>query len=410
MRIGSVSALVLTAFALAACTGTPSDGTTTDATTLDMCGLSCPDGTPADGITDANGDGVDDNADGNDSSTDGGNTANLPASTSDVTIALETSVYTPPTSGTSLSVLAFNPLTAPGSQKITIDTNTDSNGNWPTPVTMTEYLPGTNQPDPYNAGVDVNGGTACVGCVGYHEYRAISNTPGKVRDEELQVWGWTNSYATQYRNATSSDAPQQAWSFGGTKTALTDMPTSGSASYNGRFVGTAKTSNWIKPAGSDVDPNALWRIQGASTLTANFGAGGTVAGKLTPDTWESDQSGIGGTYTWFVGSAGTVAEPDYEFYHTTVDLNGAITGNTYAGAATIAGDGVFDPGFVSGDNPMYGGFFGPGGAETTGIFTVYGVDPSPIGGSAGINDDRRGYLTMSGAFNGTCTSGVGACP
>ncbi|HLA01928.1 MAG TPA: hypothetical protein VJ019_04125, partial [Aestuariivirga sp.] len=65
MRIGSVSLLVLAAFALAACEGTPSTGSTTSNASLDLCGLACPDGTPEDdGINDANGDGIDDDADG----------------------------------------------------------------------------------------------------------------------------------------------------------------------------------------------------------------------------------------------------------------------------------------------------------------------------------------------------------
>ena len=45
-------------------------------------------------------------------------------------------------------------------------------------------------------------------------------------------------------------------------------------------------------------------------------------------------------------------------------------------------------------------FFGAGAAETTGVFHVYGVDPFPLGGSAGHNDDSFGYLTINGAFNG----------
>jgi len=293
-----------------------------------------------------------------------------------------------PASGTSLSKLLNDPLSGPPTtQKIVIDTNTSSNGSWPTPVTMNEYLPGSNAPDPTGNG---NGGS-----VTYNEYRAISNTPGQERDEELQVWAWNDSYATQYRNAASGgEASQQAWSFGGNKTALTDMPVSGSATYNGRFVATAKSSNWIKPSGADIDPNALWRVQGASTVTANFGPAGTVTGTLTPETWESFQQGVSDWYTWTVGTVGTVAEPDYEIYNAQVALAGTITGNTYAGTATLDGT------FVSGDNPMYGGFFGTGASETTGIFNVYGVDPDPIGGSAGINDDRRGFLTINGAFNG----------
>ena len=386
MRIGSVSALVLAAFALAACEGSPTTGSSASNASLALCGLSCPD--PTDGGTnDADGDGVDDGADGDDSSTDGGNTTDLSPTNADVTIALQDSNLQQPTSGTSLSQLLNNPLSGPPTtQRIVIDTNTSSNGSWPTPVTMNEYLPGSSLPDPTGNG---NGGS-----VTYNEYRAISNTPGQERDEELQVWAWNDSYATQYRNASGGgEASQQAWSFGGNKTALASMPVGGSANYTGRFVATAKSTNWIKPSGADIDPNALWRVQGASSVDANF-ATASVTGTLTPETWTSFQSGVSGWYTWNVGTPGTVAEPDYSIYNTEVALAGTITGNTYAGTATLDGT------FVSGDNPMYGGFFGAGASETTGIFNVYGVDPDPIGGSAGINDDRRGFLTINGAFNG----------
>jgi hypothetical protein len=387
MRIGSVSALVLAAFALAACEGSPTTGSSASSASLALCGLACPDPTDGGGGNDADGDGVDDGADGDDSSTDGGNTTDLSPTNADVTIALQNSNLQQPASGTSLSQLLNNPLSGPpATQRIVIDTNTSGNGSWPTPVTMNEYLPGSTLPDPTGNG---NGGS-----VTYNEYRAISNTPGQERDEELQVWAWNDSYATQYRNASGGgEASQQAWSFGGNKTALASMPVGGSANYTGRFVATAKSTNWIKPSGADIDPNALWRVQGASTVNANF-ATASVTGTLTPETWTSFQSGVSGWYTWNVGTVGTVAEPDYSIYNTEVALAGTITGNTYAGTATLDGN------FVSGDNPMYGGFFGAGASETTGIFNVYGVDPDPIGGSAGINDDRRGFLTINGAFNG----------
>lgn len=387
MRIGSVSALVLAAFALAACEGSPTTGSSASSASLALCGLACPDPTDGGGGNDADGDGVDDGADGDDSSTDGGNTTDLSPTNADVTIALQNSNLQQPASGTSLSQLLNNPLSGPpATQRIVIDTNTSGNGSWPTPVTMNEYLPGSTLPDPTGNG---NGGS-----VTYNEYRAISNTPGQECDEELQVWAWNDSYATQYRNASGGgEASQQAWSFGGNKTALASMPVGGSANYTGRFVATAKSTNWIKPSGADIDPNALWRVQGASTVDANF-ATASVTGTLTPETWTSFQSGVSGWYTWNVGTVGTVAEPDYSIYNTEVALAGTITGNTYAGTATLDGN------FVSGDNPMYGGFFGAGASETTGIFNVYGVDPDPIGGSAGINDDRRGFLTINGAFNG----------
>ena len=165
---------------------------------------------------------------------------------------------------------------------------------------MNEYVPGTTAVDPTGHN---NGGAGA----GYREYRAYSTEPGKERDESLQVWAWTDAYATQYRNTPNGgEAANQAWSFGGNKTALAAMPGGGSATYNGRFVGTAKTANYKKPDGATIDPNALWRVEGASALTANFGAGGTVNGTLTPETWTSDQEGISGTYMKTV--VGTTAQ------------------------------------------------------------------------------------------------------
>ncbi len=391
MRIASVSALVLSAFSLAACSGASGGGSSTSASSLDLCGLSCPDGTSGGG-SNGSGGGTGTGT----GSTGGGNTANL--ATGDTTIALESSILVTPSKGTSLSKLASTTAeilagTKPTTQKFTIYTNTSSNGSWPTPVTMNEYVPGTQAVDPYNVGVNANGGAG----TNYREYRALSGQGANARDEELQVWAWDNSYATQYRNASGGgEATQQAWSFGGNKTALTEMPTGGSATYDGRFVATAKTANYLKPDGADIDPNGLWMVQGASTVNANF-ATAAVTGTLTPETWESYQTGISGYYTKVVGSAGTVTQPDYSFYNATVSLKGTITGNTYAGTADLNNQ------YVSGDNPMYGGFFGTGATETTGVFNVYGTDPAPVGGSAGINDDRRGFLTINGAFHGTCS-------
>jgi hypothetical protein len=409
MRIGSASVLVLAAFALAACEGSPTTGSSASNASLALCGLSCPD--PTDGGTnDSDGDGVDDGADGDDSSTDGGNTTNLNPTTADVTIAVESSRFVNPSGNTtSLSVLSAgtSPTTTtaqilgaakPTQLTIQIDTNSSSNGNWPTPVQMTEYLPGTNRVD--NTGGN-KGGTDCLPNCGYREYRIYSNEAGQERDESLQVWAWNESYAAHYNNESGGGDPaQQAWSFGGNRTPVGSMPGGGSATYNGRFVATAKTENYLKPSGAVIDPNALWRVQGASTVTANFGTT-AVTGALTPETWESFQSGISGWYMKTVGETPTppfdaIETPDYSFYNTTVALGGTITGNTYSGnTATLSGP------FISGDETMHGGFFGAAAAETTGVFHVTGTDPDPIGGSAGITDPRRAFLTIQGAFNGT---------
>ena len=453
MRIGSASALVLAAFALAACEGSPTTGSSASNATLDLCGLACPFGNPTSGTNVVN-----DESDGDDSSTDGGNTSDLSPLTADTTIALESSRLVTPsgnipslsllTAGTSPTTTTAQILsgTKPTQLTIAVDTNSGTNAAWPTPAQMDQYDYGTQDITWYRLGhyvttativdsssvpvgswdpvsqryeftstgnaIDMrdpfyaaqimdsraNGGAG----TDYREYRVYSTKVGQERDESLQVWAWGDSYATQYRVTPSGgEAAQQAWSFGGNKTPLVDMPTTGSATYNGRFVATAKTANYLKPSGAFIDPNALWRVQGASQVTANFGPSGTVSGTLTPETWTSFQSGLsGGTYVKTVGVdpilPNTLIEmPDYSFYYTTVALSGAITGNTYAGEANLSGA------YISGDQTMYGGFFGATGAETTGVFHVTGMDPDPIGGSAGINDDKRGYLTMQGAFHGT---------
>lgn len=403
MRIGSVSALVLAAFALAACEGSPTTGSSASVATLDLCGLGCPFGTPTGGGSGGNT--PNDPTDGDDSSTDGGNTTNLSPLTADTTIALESSRLVKPsgnipslsllTAGTSPATTTAQILSGSKPTKLTIavDTNSSSNGSWPTPLQMTEYTYGSTAPDPTGGN---NGGAGA----GYREYRVYSTEAGKERDETLQVWAWSDSYATQYRvTPNGGEAIQQAWSFGGNKTPLASMPVGGSATYNGRFVATAKTANYLKPSDALIDPNALWRVQGASQVTANFGTAG-ITGTLTPETWTSFQEGISATYMKTVGVTPTppysvIETPNYSFYNTTVALNGTITGNTYAGTADLSGA------FISGDQTMYGGFFGATGAETTGVFHVTGMDPYPVGGSAGINDDKRAYLTIQGAFNGT---------
>ena len=91
-------------------------------------------------------------------------------------------------------------------------------------------------PDGTNA-VDYTGGNNGGAGAGYREYRAYSTEVGQERDESLQVWAWSDSYATQYRNTPSGgEATQAAWSFGGNRTPLVDMPVAGSATYDGRLL------------------------------------------------------------------------------------------------------------------------------------------------------------------------------
>jgi hypothetical protein len=257
-----------------------------------------------------------------------------------------------------------------------------------------------------------NGGTKD----NYREYRVKDDSIN--RDELLQVWAWDNSYATQYQNVIGGGTPkQQAWSFGGNATSV--MPTGGSATYKGRFVAAAKTSGWVKPEGADIDPNALWRVEGQSSMDANF-ASGAVDGTLTPETWTSKQTLNGQKidYTWNTTassnpSTGTIKAPDYYYiYDTKVAINAKLDPSATAGtvANTFSGRATLDEPYITYTNPAHGGFFDPDAGEITGIFNAAGARPDPIGGTAGINDSTNGYLTINGAFNGKCTNAGGVCP
>jgi hypothetical protein len=273
---------------------------------------------------------------------------------------------------------------------------------------MPEYEWGSNQPDFFSVYPPKLGSTS------YKEYRNISAT-GESTDEVLQVWNFSDSYATQYRNVPSGgEANNQAYSFGGAKTLIDEMPTEATATYTGSYGSSAKSWNWVAPSTDDtsiftiVDPNNLWMSNGAATVTANFGSG-KVDGELTPLTWKWFDAG----WWHYDRPTDTLYAPDGDtytgdekivpgFFATGITLKGNIAGNTYSGTASL------DQSFVSTDNPMYGGFFGTNAKETTGIFSVLAVSPDPIGGEYPINDDRRGYLTHSGIFNGKCQAG-GAC-
>ena len=353
----------------------------------------------------------------------------------------------------------LDPLNKPTQLKIGVDTEGTGNSQWSVPILMDEYLAGTHDETWYRLGyftgsatVDSNGYTVAWDAAdqrfeyttgpasflgrpadytdatlaaniallmapnanagagaNYREYRALSKSAG--RDEVLQVWAFDESYTLQYRNRSGGgEAKQQAWSFGGNAT--TAMPTSGSGIYSGRFAATAKSENWIQPDGSDINPNALWQVEGATSIAADFGTG-DVSGTLTPETWSSYQSGAVGYYTWNnLTSAATAAQPNFtEIYGTVVDISGSIdqtTGAIPTNSANFTGEANLS-GYETGDNPVYGGFFGTNAEEVAGVFSAYGIDPQPIGGSAGINDDRNAYLTINGAFHGDCQVASTGC-
>lgn len=222
MRIGSVSLLVLSAFALAACEETPTTGSTASNATLDLCGLNCPDPALTDDSATPPVTPTDPTALPN---TNVGNSTKH--TTGDTTIVLESAVLKSPANGShsKLTLTSGTPNTA----KIQIDTKTSNNSNWPIPKTMDEYQYGT----------DATGGAGLGGTC--KEYRSLTATDtGTTVDEELQVWTWDYSYGTQYREvAGGGDARRQAWSFGGTKTAA--MPSGGTANYTGRYGATSKS-------------------------------------------------------------------------------------------------------------------------------------------------------------------------
>ncbi len=375
MRIGSVSALALTAFVLAACEGAPTTGSSASNATLNLCGLNCPD--PAVGGDDSTPPVDPDDPD----NTNTGNPTNL--QTGDMTIVLESAVLKSPANG-SLSRLTLTSGT-PDTARIEIDTNTSNNGAWPIPKTMDEYEFGTNA----TGGVGL-GGT-------YKEYRSLTATEsGTTVDEELQVWTWGSSYGTQYREISGGgDARRQAWSFGGTRT--TNMPTNLTASYTGEYGATSKTWNWVDNDDPlrELSANNTWRVQGTSSLSANFGTS-QFTGTLTPTTWAAyDDNAVEHT----VGATDNLDPNWTDFMASEVVLNGTITGNTISGNAKL------DPaqGWLNGTNPMYAGFFGngaPNPLEVTGVYNFLAVIPAPIGGEPPINNDRRGFVQQSGVFHG----------
>jgi hypothetical protein len=323
-----------------------------------------------------------------------GSTTNL--ATGDTTLIISKSKLISPIATPGLSRLTVNGATSQA--QIEIDTNLSSTEQaaWPVPKYMNEYTYGTTYDDPTIAPRSL-GGT-------YNEYRALSyNDDGTSADEVLQVWNFGSSYATHYRNLTEGgEASQQAWSFGGTKTTNADMPTSGTVNYSGRFGATGKTWNWEDPDnGRTVSINNLWRVTGSSTATANFGTGAFTA-TLTPEVWNAYATLNGGSGFTNVGATDYADVNHNDFMDDTIDISGTISnpttgGNSITGTTTLQAS----EGWVTNQtvNPFYGAFFGAGAAEVTGVFNLEAVNPYPVGGDIPVNDDRRGFIALSGAMN-----------
>jgi hypothetical protein len=448
------------------CLPTTTGGTPTTPTAPDSDG----DGIPDEDDTDGN---VGSGAGGNNTGlTNGTRTLAIQASkldqpTTGTSLASLTSAATPTQAATEAAILSG---TKPTSLKFAIDTKTSRNSQWAIPVEQTQFAIGTRDltwieyghtnvatvslvdqagnPVNYNpirkrfvystthsfGGVTYNAGTnvdhtndfywnqlttfmgdkANGGAkAGYREYRALNSSIDVNRDEALQVWAWSgDSYSAHYVNRDGEDSKQHAWTYGGNATQV--MPTTGSATYRGRFVGTAKTSNWVKPDGAEIDPNANWRVQGRSELTATFGTD-DIRGTLSPETWTSYQTDRKDYYTWFTQEAanttsgnlagtpsvGSGSEPNYyEIYDAQITLNGKIKPATTGGVKNLFdGTAALNSPYITGTNAMNGGFYGTTGQEVTGVFSAAGTTVDPIGGSAGLNGDRAAYIDINGSFN-----------
>lgn len=364
-------------------------------------------------------------------------------------------------------------------QQIQFNTNTASNGLWPTTKTLTysdygtcqtettnlKAMPGfsniqvTNNVDPANPGKCL-GGAGGTGLGGnYKLYR--SQTP--TYDEELQVWAWTESYATQYRDVTASgtDPQHQAWSFGGNYTTAAAMPTSGIVFYAGQWTGTAKTTQFdpntssvtaplLDAAGNPVFSNGVlqtisisqtvapsndWRVSGTSTLKADFGLG-QLTGKLHSTNWQGNDKNNSFTnvdpdnaqnyfnacvagnaaicnVTTQVGQAATQNYLNWRqsFMSSDVVMSGKITTDpTNAAKPNQVSNGTVgmdaNNGWITDAaySNMSAGFFGAVTAgkpkEVTGAFALKSTISGPNSGNAGINSDKRATIEMSGIFNG----------
>ena len=357
--------------------------------------------------------------------TNTGNTATIV--TGDTTLIVEGGnlVSTPTNMGISTLVETTGTAPAPDTAKMSITTNTSSNSNWPVAKAMDEYTPGTA----LGSGL---GGT-------YKEYRTINKIPGSGNavDEELQVWKWNagtgKSYATQYRDVTGGGNPatHQAWSFGGNYTTAAAMPTSGSATYSGRFGGIAVTSNFINNPNipQTLDRNNRWSVTGDTSVTANFGTNGTVTGTLTPKEWHAWQTlngviGFGSAVdpntlpggpaanpidaaNWFTGAQGGFMDVPIQLSGT-IKTNATPTGNTKPNSVTGVAKYAANSGWLNTTSNSFfsAGFFGDNADNITGNFSVDAQIPDPVGGLRPINDDRRGFISMQGIFN-ACK--VGPC-
>ncbi len=137
------------------------------------------------------------------------------------------------------------------------------------------------------------------------------------------------------------------------------MPTSASATYTGKTVGTAIASN-----------GAAIVFGGDTNVNANFGAG-TVTGR------NSNLTIVGGDFS----GQGTGFD---------VTMNGSISGNSYSGSSALVNPGTNTNIGIAGPSNLSGGFYGAGAADTAGAYSA-----SSSGTSTGNT------ISVVGAFGAT---------
>jgi len=256
----------------------------------------------------------------------------------------------------------------------------------------------------------------------YSEFRRIAPSEGV--DVELQYWDFTgaagtDSYVAHFRDANSN---QDAWFYGAangadsrtTEAQIATLSAGPSLNYQGSYVGQAQTSGWGQ-ASTYQTLDGSWRVQGHADVTLDIG-NNAMTGTLTPQFWEKTESNgtvvqidvhrqPGDEYLVMSTTASDITDPPLAaagdiaaFHNAEVQLAGTISGEGgIDGTATITDPGS-GAGWVNGDQALSAATYGANAEQVTGIFSVYAVKPSPIGGDTGINDDRRGTLDLQGGF------------
>lgn len=184
------------------------------------------------------------------------------------------------------------------------------------------------------------------------DYVYYSNTPSKALNDSLGATALSYSYiglgGLSARAAGSSGAREShaIAMFGGAKT--TDMPTTGSATYKGAFVGVEQ--DWR----GGTAPVVSSRLNGAVEMNANFVAA-TITGR------------VGDISRSTPGPAGFEQKAtDYS-----IGFSGKIDGNNFAGAAGLTQWGTNTPiEHTLQTGAVQGGFFGPKASEAAGAIAV----------------------------------------